>query len=227
MANSYNTANQQTPTLNSTSNYNTTSNQKSQNGFVILTGMANPDTASYVQNYMAMVFDAVTDTSVKKSANVTSYAVEGGKSVSDNVSIKNAQFTLQGVVSETIIPRKSMLDLLASASGGSRISQAIEYLDQIFEARQPIVLLTEHRVFENVILTGIDYEYKSEFAMVFSLSFEQVRLVGGATTNVIATKTASTRNGGKKTKTRVENAGGSGNVTNPGGDTITPAFPEQ
>lgn len=41
-------------------------------------------------------------------------------------------------------------------------------------------------MYENVILSGISYDYKSEFAMQFDLEFEQIRLVSTATVNVIA-----------------------------------------
>lgn len=101
--------------------------------------------------------------------------------------IKN-NIALSGMISET--PIRLMKDLLYSAGvNGTRISQAIEYLDKMFDSRQPITLVTEHKVYENVILSGISYDYKSEYAMQFDLEFEQIRLVSKATVNVIATKT--------------------------------------
>lgn len=194
-----------TPTnskVNSTSNTNTSSTVKSDNGFCILASVYNSSSDSYIQNYQAIVFDAVTTTQVKRNADITSYAVEDGADVSDHVQVKNNTFSLSGIVSETPIRLKK--DMLYSAGvNGTRVSQAITYLDQIFDARQPITVLTEHRVYTNVILTGISYEYKSEYAMQFDLDFEQVRLVSAATTNVIATKTASTKNAGVKSKTAV------------------------
>ncbi|WP_409033177.1 phage baseplate protein, partial [Klebsiella pneumoniae] len=88
-----------------------------------------------------------------------SYPVENGANVSDHVQIRNNTFKLSGMITET--PIRAVRDLLYSAGvNGTRISQAITYLDQIFDARQPIILITEHKVFENVILTGISYDYK-------------------------------------------------------------------
>jgi len=194
-----------TPTsgsVNNTTNTNTNSTVKSQNGFCILASVYNSSSDSYIQNYMAIVFDSVTNTQVKRQAEVTSYAVETGSEVSDHVQIKNNTFSLSGVISETPIRLKQ--DLLYSAGvNGTRISQALSYLDQIFEARQPITLITEQRAYTNIILTGISYEYKSEYAMQFDLNFEQIRLVTSATTNVIATKTASTKNTGGSSKNQV------------------------
>ncbi|MFU0913790.1 phage baseplate protein [Kluyvera intermedia] len=192
--------------INSTQNSNNSSatRNKGENGFTILASVYNPASDSYIQNYQAIVFDAVTDTGIRRQADITSYPVESGAEVSDHVQIKNNTFKLSGIISET--PVRLEKDLLYSAGvNGTRISQAIQYLDKIFDSRQPITLVTEHKVYENVILSGISYDYKSEFAMQFDLEFEQVRLVSTATVNVIATKTQSNRSVGGTVKQKVVN----------------------
>jgi hypothetical protein len=149
------------------------------------------------------VFDAVTDTGIRRQADITSYPVESGAEVSDHVQIKNNTFKLSGIITET--PVRLEKDLLYSAGvNGTRISQAIQYLDKIFDSRQPITLVTEHKVYENVILSGISYDYKSEFAMQFDLEFEQIRLVSTATVNVIA-KTQGNKSIGGTVKQKVVN----------------------
>ena len=106
------------------------------------------------------------------------------------------------MITET--PIRLMHDMLYSAGvNGTRVSQALTYLDQIFEARQPIILITEHRVYENVILKGISFDYQSEFAMQFDLEFEQIRLVSYGEANVIATKTKANKNVGGTVKQKV------------------------
>lgn len=189
--------------INTTTNTNTTTSKtKAENGFTILASVYNSSSDSYIQNYQAIVFDSVTDTNVRRQAEVTSYPVESGGEVSDHVQIKNNSFKLSGIITET--PVRMKRDLLFSAGvSGTRISQAIEYLDQIFDKRQPITLITEHRVFENVILTGISYDYKSEHSMQFDLEFEQIRLATYAETNVIATKTQSNKSTGGTVKQKV------------------------
>ncbi|HDX9118484.1 hypothetical protein UXO19_21795 [Enterobacter hormaechei] len=192
--------------INSTQNSNNSSatRNKGENGFTILASVYNPASDSYIQNYQAIVFDAVTDTGIRRQADITSYPVESGAEVSDHVQIKNNTFKLSGVITET--PVRLEKDLLYSAGvNGTRISQAIQYLDKIFDSRQPITLVTEHKVYENVILSGISYDYKSEFAMQFDLEFEQVRLVSTATVNVIATKTQSNKSTGGTVKQKVVN----------------------
>ena len=192
--------------INSTSNSNNSSatRNKGENGFTILASVYNPASESYIQNYQAIVFDAVTDTGIRRQAEITSYPVESGAEVSDHVQIKNNTFKLSGIITET--PVRLEKDLLYSAGvNGTRISQAIQYLDKIFDSRQPITLVTEHKVYENVILSGISYDYKSEFAMQFDLEFDQIRLVSKAEVNVIATKTQSNRSVGGTVKQKVVN----------------------
>ncbi|AXQ35393.1 phage baseplate protein [Enterobacter cloacae complex sp. IR53043] len=192
--------------INSTSNSNNSSatRNKGENGFTILASVYNPASDSYIQNYQAIVFDAVPSIGIKRQAEVTSYPVENGAEVSDHVQIKNNTFKLSGIITET--PVRLEKDLLYSAGvNGTRISQAIQYLDKIFDSRQPITLVTEHKVYEDVILSGISYDYKSEFAMQFDLEFEQIRLVSTATVNVIATKTQGNKSIGGTVKQKVVN----------------------
>ncbi|HCI4589549.1 TPA: hypothetical protein NO899_004577 [Klebsiella quasipneumoniae subsp. quasipneumoniae] len=206
--------------INSTSNSNNSSatRTKGENGFTILASVYNSASDNYIQNYQAIVFDAVTDTGIRRQADITSYPVESGAEVSDHVQIKNNTFKLSGIITET--PVRLEKDLLYSAGvNGTRISQAIEYLDKIFDGRQPITLVTEHKVYENVILSGISYDYKSEFAMQFDLEFEQIRLVSKAEVNVIATKTQSNRSVGGTVKQKVVS-----NSKKTESDTVTTEF---
>ena len=203
--------------VNSTQNSNTNSTVKGDNGFCILASIYNSSSDQYIQNYQAIVFDSVPNVGIKRQADVTSYPVENGADVSDHVQVKNNTFTLSGMISET--PVRLMKDMLYSAGvNGTRISQAITYLDQIFDARQPIILITEHRVYENVILKGISYDYQSEYAMKFELDFEQIRLVSYGETNVIATKTKPNKNTGGSTKQKVQVQAPNANITQQTGD---------
>ncbi|VAN55459.1 Uncharacterised protein [Klebsiella pneumoniae] len=126
-------------TINNTSNTNTTTTDKGQNGFCILSSLYNTASNSYIQKYQALTFDSTPSTGIRRQADVTSYPVENGADVSDHVQIRNNTFKLSGMITET--PIRAVRDLLYSAGvNGTRISQAITYLDQIFEARQPIIL---------------------------------------------------------------------------------------
>ncbi|EOA3208249.1 phage baseplate protein, partial [Escherichia coli] len=52
-------------------------------------------------SYKAITFDAVPATKVSRSADVTSYPVQDGNDVSDNVRIKNNKLMLSGIITET------------------------------------------------------------------------------------------------------------------------------
>ncbi|WP_350023071.1 phage baseplate protein, partial [Escherichia coli] len=44
------------------------------------------------------------------------------------------------------------------------------YLNQIMDSRQPFLLVTENKTFENVVLTGIEYTEEASESLVFDLS---------------------------------------------------------
>lgn len=91
--------------INSTQNSNNSSatRTKGENGFTILASVYNPASDNYIRNYQAIVFDAVTDTGVRRQADITSYPVESGAEVSDHIQIKNNTFKMSGVITETPI----------------------------------------------------------------------------------------------------------------------------
>lgn len=174
------------------------------------------------ENYMALAFDSVDDVNVKRQADVTSYPVENGATVSDHVQIKNNKFSLKGRITET--PIKSDPGLLKSAGvNGNRRSLAIDYLNQIMDSRQPFLLVTENKTFENVVLTGIEYTEEASESLVFDLSFEQIRLVSYGTVNTVAIKTQPSKNIGANMKKRVNTE----KPSSEGEDTITPAFKQE
>lgn len=67
--------------INSTQNSNNSSatRTKGENGFTILASVYNSSSDSYIQNYQAIVFDAVTDTGIRRQADITSYPLRAGQ----------------------------------------------------------------------------------------------------------------------------------------------------
>lgn len=68
------------------------------------------------------------------------------------------------------------------------------------DSRQPFLLVTENKTFDNVVLTGIEYTEEASESLVFDLEFEQVRLVSYGTVNTVALKTQASKNVGVRTK---------------------------
>lgn len=188
-------------TVNDTTSTKSTSKTKSDNGFCVIASMSNESSTSYIQEYSALSFDSVPQIGVKRKADVSSYAVEKSSDVSDHIQIKNDSINISGWITESPIELRG--DIISSAANGTRVKQAIDWLNTTFEARQTLSLVTRDAVLENVVLTGVSYNYDDAIdAMKFDLSFERVRLVSSKTVDVIATKTKSTTNKGKTVKTK-------------------------
>lgn len=188
--------------VNDTTSTKSTSKTKSDNGFCVIASMSNESSASYIQEYSALSFDSVPQIGVKRTANVTSYAVEKSSDVSDHIQIKNDQINISGWITES--PLELRGDIISSSgANGTRVKQAIDWLNTTFEARQTISLVTRDAVLESVVLTGVSYDYDDALdAMKFDLTFERIRLVSSKEVDVIATKTKSTTNKGKTVKTK-------------------------
>ncbi|WP_374788458.1 phage baseplate protein [Klebsiella variicola subsp. variicola] len=188
--------------VNDTTSTKSTSKTKSDNGFCVIASMSNESSTSYIQEYSAISFDSVPQIGVKRRADVSSYAIESGSEVSDHIQIKNDTINLSGWITESPIELRG--DIISSnGANGTRVRQAIDWLNTTFEARQTISLVTRDAVLENVVLTGISYDYDDALdAMKFDLSFEKIRLVSSKEVDVIATKTKSTTNKGKTVKTK-------------------------
>ncbi|EPK7573466.1 phage baseplate protein [Klebsiella michiganensis] len=193
-------------TINDTTSTKSTSKTKSENGFCVIASMSNDSSASYIQEYSALSFDSVPQIGVKRRADVSSYAIESGSEVSDHIQIKNDSINISGWITESPIELRGDI-ISSSGANGTRVKQAIDWLNTTFEARQTISLVTRDAVLENVVLTGVSYNYDDALdAMQFDLSFERVRLVSSKTVDVIATKTKSTTNKGKTVKTKANTA---------------------
>ncbi|ENE4802831.1 hypothetical protein ABNJ21_002414 [Klebsiella michiganensis] len=189
-------------TVNDTTSTKSTSKTKSENGFCVIASMSNDSSTSYIQEYSALSFDSVPQIGVKRKADVSSYAIESGNEVSDHIQIKNDKINISGWITESPIELRG--DIISSAANGTRVKQAIDWLNTTFEARQTLTLVTRDTVLENVVLTGVSYNYDDALdAMQFDLSFERIRLVSSKEVDVIATKTKSTTNKGKTVKTKV------------------------
>lgn len=188
--------------VNDTTSTKSTSKTKSENGFCVIASMANDASASYIKEFSALSFDSVPQIGVKRKADVSSYAIESGSEVSDHIQIKNDKINISGWITESPIELRG--DAIASnGANGTRVKQAIDWLNTTFEARQTLSLVTRDTVLENVVLTGISYNYDDALdAMKFDLEFERIRLVSSKEVDVIATKTKSTTNKGKTVKTK-------------------------
>lgn len=208
--------------INSISNDSNGRTTKGGNGFAIITSNLGSGANAAYNDYQALSFDSVESTKVSRNADVTSYAVESGSEVSDHVQIRNNKFTLQGRISETVL--KLNPDMIKNAGiNGNRRMLMLEYLNQLMDSRQPFLLVTELKNYDNVVLVGMSYEEEASESLLFTLDFEQIRLVSKATTSAIAVKTAPNKSVGGQVKMQV-NTTEQKNQKSPGQDVVTPVF---
>lgn len=189
---------------NSVKKTQTTGNNTQGEGVYTIIASFAGELGSQYLNAKALTFDSVTTTDVHMNADLTSYPVESGVYISDHIQIKNKEFSIDGVITNT--PMRKYRDLLYSTPVENRVKMAINYLTLIHENRLPLTFVTEHLAFENVVLKNINYSYQTEDALVFQLDFEQVRIAEKKAVRVDITqkKTASNQaTGGTKKKQAV------------------------
>jgi hypothetical protein len=190
--------------------YNSKQNKKS--------GGSNPQSNSTLYNVVA--FDSIGEISFDLDASVTKYPIETGAEISDHVTTHNQNFSLTGYVSNFPNEKYGTSNAIAYTNLGTpydtenldtRTKAAYKLLKKIWEERQPIKLVSEFEVHENIILKNISFSMEASTAdnIAFKLSFEKVRFssVGATTMNVKSgakKKTdgnKNTTNNGKSQKT--------------------------
>jgi hypothetical protein len=115
----------------------------------------------------------------ERSADVTEHPVEEGADVSDNVRVKPRELTLtNAVVSDT--PIGAIADDPTRQGVEGPISQDAYFrLNKVFEARQPVTVVTDLQQYKSMILDKltITQEAKSSHGLVFVAHFKEVIIV--------------------------------------------------
>lgn len=136
---------------------------------------------------------------------LSKYPVSAGSEITDNMSIKNKKFTLVGVISDTPFERRPGEFFGKYGTGYPRASRAVEALDVMFRNKLLFTLYSEYEKIDNCIITSVDFEQRSEDAVVFSIEIEQLRFAYAKSVMLNVKKsvnktTASNKNGGGSTK---------------------------
>lgn len=136
--------------------------------------------------------DAVPDEQHEYSAEVTEHPVERGADVTDHVRLKTPRVTLRGIVSDTPIG-----GIAARRLPGSTPSRdAYAHLLGVFNARQPVTVITELATYTNMSLQNLRVPRDPETgaALGFEAVFVQIEIVTNSRT---AINVASPRARGK------------------------------
>lgn len=124
---------------------------------------------------------AVTETHGFESE-VTEHPVESGADIADHVRARPIVVTLDSVVSDTPIG-----DLAARRSTDTLPSrEALARLLAIRDAREPITIETDLRVYDNMVMESLSIprSVQTGDALRFSATFKQIQLVTNARTTV-------------------------------------------
>lgn len=128
-------------------------------------------------------FDSVVSHNYELTNKVTSYAIEGGSTISDHVQQENDKISMEAIVTNTpmdLHPNNAVLQ----GENFNRVKLAVELLRRIKEEKQPIILVNEYEILDNMVLTSVVFEQTSATAeaLVFKLQFERVRLASAMQT---------------------------------------------
>ena len=124
--------------------------------------------------YAFIVFDAVTDFNVTLSQTPSSYPIEGGSTISDNVAARNDVFELTGYVSNAFTVEHSGNAINYDVK---RTEQAVKLLRKIKESKAVMSVANEFEVFSNCILKEVSYRLTPQTieSIPFVLQFEVLR----------------------------------------------------
>lgn len=145
--------------------------------------------------------DMVETTQHDRSAEVTKHPVEDGGDVSDNVRINPSELTFTGaVVSDTPIGDIARDETRTQATGKiSRAAWAV--LEAVFEAKQPVVVVTGFMKYEKMIMDKLSTteDAKSYGGLIFTCHFTAIRIVTNKRVSVSVPNAGTKQNFGTRT----------------------------
>ncbi len=150
------------------------------------------------------IIDATPVETHELSAETTEHPIEEGADVTDHVRILPDQITIEGVVSNTPVGTLAQTRANESPFAGEYLpaDDALAYLRQIRENREPVKVETTIATYENMILVGLSIPQTSRSgdALRFRATFREIRIVKTERTRVkVSTPHAKgKRNRGRK-----------------------------
>lgn len=147
-------------------------------------------------------FDALIESTEKYSADVPSYPVDTGFSVSDNVAIDALQLDMTLYLTATPVTWLS-----SHGSGESRMNAICNQLLAAYTQREPVVVVTRDKTYQNMVISSISIEKSQDAVLARSIpiTLTQVTVTSSAETEIPA-KLA-------KSGTTQTNAGTAGTTT--------------
>ena len=123
---------------------------------------------------IALEMDVVSQETLTLTATPTRSLVESGADVTDHVALEPEKLGIEAIVSNTPLGWGKL---------GSKFSnpakQAREYLEAVYQARQPFDFVGGLKVYRNMVITSLTFPRtaKTGMALEFSCTMESIRVV--------------------------------------------------
>lgn len=146
------------------------------------------------------LIDASINENHMRSSEVTSYPVEEGSDVTDNVRNLPIEFTVEGIVSDS-----PLSDVSGERTDGAIPSQdALALFEKIHLEREPITVVSSLMTYNRMVMKSLSMPLNSKTgeALRFSATFKQIELItNNRTTIIVASPRAKPKvNLGSKTE---------------------------
>jgi len=152
----------------------------------------------------ALTLDVTLEESHEFSSEISDFPIEGGSSISDHVRLMPRTLTMRGFVTDTPLVNVGL------PLGRSRAASAFFLLEAMWQRRIPLIVVSQLRVYRNIIIKNLNVPKEREMALRFTCVMQELQFVFGQN---ILVPSGGTNGGG---------AGGlsSGNVANPAADSV-------
>lgn len=135
-----------------------------------------------------LTVDVTIDESHEFGAEVTNWPIEGGALITDHVRLQPRSLTITGFVSDT------PLNAVGLSLGQSRAASAFFILEQMWQARVPFVVVSQLRVYRNMVIESLSVPKAREQAIRFTCKMREVEIVSGQNTLLPATSESTSSN---------------------------------
>ena len=139
------------------------------------------DAAMVPTSINGIEFDAHIEDSRTYEADVPSYPVEGGYSVTDSIILKPMPLNMTLIVSSTPVTWRAR-----HGYNPSRVQDVIRQLEGLYFQKEPVTVITPDRVYQNMAITSIEIKKSLEDgnSRVIPISFQEIQITESATTTI-------------------------------------------
>lgn len=153
-----------------------------------------------------LTVDVTLEESHELGAELTDWPIEGGALITDHVRLQPRSLTVRGFVSDT------PLNAVGLSLGRSRAASAFFILETMWQARIPFVVVSQLRVYRNMIIDSLVVPKQREEALRFTCTMREVTIVSGQNTLLPATSDTTASNASPQV---VSNGGGVSKLATP------------